>query len=93
MIFWKQREHVRLKLKSNSTNQTNPMKSKFFYEQHGEEIQKEVKEYKAHEERASVGQNRCPHKKATIQGGKLICPCGALWFGAGLERLVEHFRN
>lgn len=67
------------------------MKSKYFYEQHGEEIAKEVKEFEAYEKKTILSSSQCSHKSARFHNNKLICTCGAVWTGAGLSSLQALF--
>lgn len=67
------------------------MQSKSFYAQHKEEIEKEVVEYKAHQEKTPVGKDRCAHKTVTIQANTLRCTCGAVWQGPRIEELYKLF--
>lgn len=63
--------------------------NKSIYAQHGKELNEEVKKYKAHGEKTTIEKKDCKHKSATISDGTLVCRCGAVWMGAGLDRLYK----
>jgi len=68
------------------------MKSKSFYKQFGEDIDKEVKKYKAFSERTELPSTKCDHKgKVKIIDGELRCSCGAGWRGPEIDTLFDYF--
>lgn len=69
------------------------MLSKSYYRDHGEEIKKEVDEYKAHSESKNVSFERCNHKNAKMVGQELRCLCGSAWQGARISELLDNLRS
>lgn len=68
------------------------MKSKYFFEDKKELIDKEHKLYKTYQENhpVSLGYEKCDHKgKVRIENGLLKCKCGASWGGPEIETLYK----
>lgn len=63
------------------------MKSKYFYEQHKDTIEREVKELESYEEKNEIKGMGCAHSAVTLSESKLVCRCGAVWTGPSLDRL------
>lgn len=61
------------------------MKSKYLFEDHKEEIEKEHQELETYEERTKLDQDRCTHKDVEIYEHEMRCKCGAAWHGTALE--------
>jgi len=56
-------------------------KSKYFFKDHGKEIDKEVEEYDSYEEKIKIDQDKCKHRNLRFTGQELRCSCGAAWIG------------
>lgn len=61
------------------------MGSKYFFQDHKEQIEKENSEMDAHEERVKIDMVRCKHKDVQIINREVVCSCGAAWTGTPLE--------
>lgn len=65
------------------------MKYKSFFEIHGKNIDKEVEEFEAYEEKTKIEFQKCEHKNIDFVDTELRCNnCGNAWHGTASE-LVE----
>jgi len=66
------------------------MKSKYIFKQHGKQLDKETKEFKAYSEKTDIPLKGCNHKgKVRLENGELRCTCGAGWSGGNIEKLFD----
>lgn len=61
--------------------------SKYWFEQHRK--WEEGKKYEASSEKKELDFNKCKHKDVKIDGNTLKCSCGAVWQGAGIDKLQK----
>jgi hypothetical protein len=50
---------------------------------------KEEEKYEAYSETTTLKGNKCDHSSVKVVGSKLVCPCGAGWEGAGIQKLYD----
>lgn len=65
------------------------MIKKSFFEQFKKDIAEENEKYEAHNESVDLSRKVCKHTKPRFNEGKLICTCGAVWTGPGLNTLYS----
>jgi len=66
------------------------MKSKYFFKQFEETLEKDNKKYKAYSEKTELSSKKCDHiNKVKMVGNELRCVCGAAWSGPGISRLFD----
>ena len=61
------------------------MKSKSFFEHHGEEVDKEHVELETYQEKTKVEFPKCRHTSVDFVGNELVCSCGNAWMGTAGE--------
>lgn len=71
------------------------MKSKYFFKDHKELIDKEHEELETYQEKTNLTDDTCKHKEIEVVGHELRCRCGAVWSGTALEiqEAYNFFKN
>ena len=64
-----------------------------YFDQFKKQIKQENKKYDTLNEQKTLTDDRCDHSKVRIERDRLICPCGAVWRGAGIEQAHRHLTN
>lgn len=70
------------------------MKSKHYFSQFKKEIDEEIRDFKAYDEKTTMAGSSCTHKgKVKWINGSLRCVCGAAWTGSQLNVLADYFKE